>query len=149
MRSLTLIVFSLFLLFSACAEPDSCEHINKTSDCLKYNNCNILENWKLRKIVRDYSSAQDTFTKQQLYQDLLLVYNDGTMELRINNVLSPLNKWEFKSCKELKLFSSISDSSFVMTIDKMDADAMVWKYSSIVVDSVTWKVVNSLNFDRM
>ncbi len=149
MRLSIAIVFSFFLLFSACAEPDSCERINKTSACLKYNNCNILENWKLFKIVKYYKSSQDTVLKQKLYQDILLIYNDGTMEFRTDNVLSPLNKWEFKSCGELKLFSSKSDSSIVMSLTQMDAKTMVWQYNSTETDSVTWNVVNALNFIRL
>lgn len=149
MRFSIAIVCSFFIFFSACSEVDTCEKINKASDCLKYNNCNVLENWKLNKIVLDYSSSQDTFVKQELYKDLLLVYNDGTMEFRVNNVLSPLNKWEFTACKELKLFSSQSDTTLLMTIDRMDTNGMIWQYNSIVTDTATWKVLNSLHFSRM
>ncbi len=144
------IVFILFILLAGCAQPeDSCQKINKTSDCLKYNNCNILENWKLRKIDLNYTSTKGTFLKEELYKDLLLIYNDGSMQFRENNVLSPLDKWEFTSCKELKLFSSKSDTNIVMTINQMEANAMVWQYNSTVVDTATWKVVNTIYFERM
>ena len=97
----------------------------------------------------EYTAAPDSFLKQYLFEDNILMYQNGTMEFRENNVLSPLNKWEFTSCKELKLSSSTSDTSIVMTINKMEANAMIWQYNSVVVDSATWKVVNTIYFDRL
>ncbi|MCX6180382.1 MAG: hypothetical protein NT150_00450 [Bacteroidetes bacterium] len=147
MKSLVIVFFSFCLVLASCAAPeDSCQKINKTSECLKYNNCNILENWKLNKIVKEFTTQQKTYTKQQLYKDLLLVYNDGTMEFRIDNVLSPLNKWEFASCQELKLFSSKSDTTLSIKISKMEANQMIWQYNTAAPDTVT---VNSVYFSRL
>ncbi|MFM7022260.1 MAG: hypothetical protein ACKOXB_04725 [Flavobacteriales bacterium] len=143
-------ILLLMLFIASCAEPEDCERINKTSDCLPYNNCNILENWKLNKVEKQYTSAQDTFTKPYLKQDLLLVYADGSLQLRLDNILSPLDRWSFASCQELKLSSSASDTTLTLRINKMEAEAMQWEYTSTETDSIaTWKVVNTFYYSRL
>lgn len=138
------ILVSASLFFIGCAETDPCEKINKSSDCLEYNNCNVLESWRLQRIQYDHACSSK-FTTNTLFQDNLVVFKDGSLELRMDNKLSPLDRWEFEECGKLKLYSSKSDSTFTFTIDEMDDNKMIWSYE--YTDSC--KVKASIHFDRM
>jgi hypothetical protein len=140
--------FTILLLstafFFGCAETDACEKINKDSDCVKYNNCNVLENWRLQRIKFEHA-CDPTFVTYTLYQDNMVVFKDGSLQLYTDNKLSPLDKWEFSDCKKLKLSSSHSDTSFTFNIEKMEATKMEWTYE--YTDSC--KVKATIVFDRM
>jgi len=138
------LLLSIPLFFFGCAETDPCEKINKSSECIEYNNCNVLENWRLQRIQYDHA-CEPKYTTNTLFQDNLVVFKDGSLELRMDNKLSPLNRWEFTECGKLKLSSSKSDSTFTFTIDKMDVNNMIWSYEY----TDTCKVKASIYFDRM
>jgi hypothetical protein len=143
------LLITILLLSSAfffgCAETDACEKINKESDCVKYNNCNILENWRLQRIKFEHKCSGSDFTTYTLFQDNLVVFKDGSLQLRLSDKLSLLDKWEFSDCKKLKLSSSKIDSTFTFDIETMESNKMEWSYE--YTDSCQVKA--TMYFDRM
>lgn len=142
-----IIFFILFLspvFYFGCAETDACEKINKDSDCVRYNNCNVLENWRLQRIQYEHACSP-SFTTNTLFQDNLVVFKDGTLKLTLDEKPSVLDKWEFTECKKIKLSSSHSDSTIVFDIGEMERNEMVWTYT--YTDSCNVKA--SIYFDRM
>ena len=98
----------------------------------------------MQRIQYDHA-CNSVFTTNVLYQDNLVVFKDGSIQLRMEDKLSPLDRWEFTECGKLKLSSSKTDSTFTFTIDKMDANNMVWSYNY----TDTCAVKASIFFDRM
>ena len=132
------------IFFVGCAEPDACEKINKDSDCVNYINCNVLENWRLQRIQYEHA-CDPTFVTNTLFQDNMVVFKDGTLQLRMDEQVSVLDKWEFTDCKKLKLSGSHSDSTIVFDVEQMESNQMVWSYQ--YTDSC--KVKATIFFDRM
>jgi|GEM_PF-2635203 len=150
MKNCVILVLSIILFFAAaCTQEHGCEQINKSTSCVAYNNCNVLESWRLLRIEKTYTVGDTSMVKKVLYRDNLLMYADGSMELRFANQLSPLNKWEFTSCTSLKLFSSNSDSVLVTNVVKMEAREMQWQFSATESDSAVHAVLQTLYFQRM